>query len=473
MAAEKNTPTSGQSGLTPKQLAEQARAESEAAERRRERTIRIVGGLVVLLVVGGLLAVGFLAGRDNGATGTSTPTPTADPSAALPTGVSSDTYGVKYGSGWTSADEAKLPTLEIWEDFQCPACKQVEAASGAQIQELADAGKVKLLYRPATFLDVSLAADNQANGNPNSSARSTSAWGCAIDAGKTGEYHTAVFDIQPADEGVGFSDQQLIDLGTTVGHRRGGPGHVHQVRPGRHLPRLGGEQQPAVPRRQRRWDPDRLPQRRGAQRLRPCRRRGPHPEDRRRDRQVTGALATSIPSPDQSVWHLGPLPLRAYALCILVGIFVAMWVGDRRWVARGGNKGLVYDVAVWAVPFGIVGARLYHVLTDWTTYFGPGGSGLRGAVSIWEGGLAIWGAIALGAVGAWIGCRRHGVPLPPFVDALAVGVPLAQAIGRLGNWFNQELFGRPTDVAVGPGDRPGEPPGRLRAVRHLPPDVPV
>jgi len=128
-----------------------------------------------------------------------------------------ENFGVPYGTGWTSADEAKLPTLEIWEDFQCPACKQVEAASGAQIQALADEGKVKLLYRPATFLDASLAADNQANGNPNSSARATSAWGCAIDSGKTGEYHSAVFDIQPAKEGVGYSDQQLIDLGTTVG----------------------------------------------------------------------------------------------------------------------------------------------------------------------------------------------------------------------------------------------------------------
>jgi prolipoprotein diacylglyceryl transferase len=164
---------------------------------------------------------------------------------------------------------------------------------------------------------------------------------------------------------------------------------------------------------------------------------------------VIGALATSIPSPDQSVWYLGPLPLRAYALCILVGIFVAMWVGDRRWVARGGEKGLVYDVAVWAVLFGIIGGRLYHVLTDWPTYFGAGGSGLRGAIAIWEGGLGIWGAIALGTVGAWIGCRRHGVPLPPFTDALAVGVPLAQAIGRLGNWFNQELFGGPTDLPWG------------------------
>jgi prolipoprotein diacylglyceryl transferase len=164
---------------------------------------------------------------------------------------------------------------------------------------------------------------------------------------------------------------------------------------------------------------------------------------------VIGALATSIPSPDQSVWHLGPLPIRAYALCILVGIFVAMWVGDRRWVARGGERGLVYDVAVWAVPLGIIGGRLYHVLTDWPTYFGDGGSGVGGAIAIWQGGLGIWGAIALGTVGAWIGCRRHGVPLPPFTDALAVGVPLAQAIGRFGNWFNQELFGKPTDLPWG------------------------
>ena len=170
------------------------------------------------------------------------------------------------------------------------------------------------------------------------------------------------------------------------------------------------------------------------------------------------ALATSIPSPDQSVWYLGPVPLRAYALCILAGIFVAMWVGDRRWVARGGERGLVYDVAVWAVPFGIIGGRLYHVATDWQLYFGTGGSGLAGAVRIWDGGLGIWGAIALGAVGAWIGCRRQGVPLPPFADAVAVGIPLAQALGRIGNWFNQELFGRPTDLPwaleIDPVNRP-------------------
>jgi protein-disulfide isomerase len=217
MAAKKTTPGTGQSGLSPKELAAQARAETEAAERRRERTIRIVGGIVVLLIVGGLVAIGFFAGRDSGGPSTSTSAPTPDPNAALPTGVSATNYGVPYGTGWTSADEAKLPTLEIWEDFQCPACAQVEAIAGADIKALADAGKVKLLFRPAIFLDAGLAADNQANGNPNSSARATNAFGCAVDAQRTGEYHSGIFDIQPTDEGVGFSDQQLIELGSTVG----------------------------------------------------------------------------------------------------------------------------------------------------------------------------------------------------------------------------------------------------------------
>ncbi len=214
MAAEKDKP---KSGMTPKQLADQARAETEAAERRRERLIRIVGGIVVLLIVGGLLAVGFFAGQDDNTANGGTPAPTADPNAALPTGVTAPTYGVPYGAGWTSADEAKLPTLEIWEDFQCPACAQVEAASADGIKALADEGRVKLLYRPATFLDNGLTQPNAANGNPNSSARATSAWGCAVDADRTAEYHSAIFAIQPAEEGVGFSDQQLIDLGTTVG----------------------------------------------------------------------------------------------------------------------------------------------------------------------------------------------------------------------------------------------------------------
>lgn len=159
------------------------------------------------------------------------------------------------------------------------------------------------------------------------------------------------------------------------------------------------------------------------------------------------ALApASIPSPDQSIWHLGPLPLRAYALCILAGIFVAIWLGERRWEQRGGERGTVSDVAMWAVPFGIIGGRLYHVLTDWDSYFGENGLGFVAALQVWRGGLGIWGAIALGAVGSWIGCRRKGVPFLAFADAVAPGVALAQAIGRWGNWFNQELFGKPTDL---------------------------
>ena len=170
-----------------------------------------------------------------------------------------------------------------------------------------------------------------------------------------------------------------------------------------------------------------------------------------------GALLASIPSPERGVWALGPVPIRAYALCILAGILVAVWVGERRWVARGGAPGTVGDVAVWAVPFGVLGGRLYHVLSSPDAYFGPGGDPLA-ALAVWRGGLGIWGAIALGGVGAWIGCRRRGVPLPPFGDAVAPGVALAQAIGRFGNWFNQELYGRPTDLPwaleIDPAHRP-------------------
>lgn len=160
-------------------------------------------------------------------------------------------------------------------------------------------------------------------------------------------------------------------------------------------------------------------------------------------------LPTFFPSPPQGVWHLGPLPIRAYALCIIAGIIVALMITDRRWAARGGERGVVYDIALWVVPFGLVGGRLYHVITDWPTYFGHGGVGFIAALQVWEGGLGIWGAVALGAVGAWIGCRRHGIPLPTFADAVAPGLVLAQAIGRLGNYFNQELYGRETTVPWG------------------------
>ena len=162
---------------------------------------------------------------------------------------------------------------------------------------------------------------------------------------------------------------------------------------------------------------------------------------------LSTALA-AIPSPPRGVWEIGPIPIRAYALCIIAGIAIALWWGERRLVARGGRPGTVLDVAVWAIPFGLVGGRLYHVATDWHVYFGPGGDPL-GALAIWNGGLGIWGAVALGGVGAWIGCRRHGVPLPVFADAVAPGIVVAQAVGRLGNWFNQELYGGPTTLPWG------------------------
>jgi prolipoprotein diacylglyceryl transferase len=168
-------------------------------------------------------------------------------------------------------------------------------------------------------------------------------------------------------------------------------------------------------------------------------------------------LLASFPSPAEGVWHLGPLPVRAYALCIIAGIGVALWLGERRWSARGGRRGDVTEIATWMVPFGIIGGRIYHVVSSPQAYFGDGGEPVK-ALYIWEGGLGIWGAIALGGVGAWIGCRRRGIPLPAFADALAPGIVLAQALGRLGNYFNQELFGRPTDlpwaVEIDPAFRP-------------------
>ncbi|MFG1797271.1 prolipoprotein diacylglyceryl transferase [Nocardia sp. NPDC049149] len=155
-----------------------------------------------------------------------------------------------------------------------------------------------------------------------------------------------------------------------------------------------------------------------------------------------------IPSPPQGVWHIGPFPLRAYALCIILGIIVAIWWGERRWRDRGGQPGAILDVAMFAVPFGLVGGRLYHVATDWQKYFGADGDP-KAALEIWNGGLGIWGAVALGGVGAWIGCRVYRIPLPALGDAIAPPILLAQAIGRLGNYFNQELYGRTTELPWG------------------------
>jgi len=164
-----------------------------------------------------------------------------------------------------------------------------------------------------------------------------------------------------------------------------------------------------------------------------------------------------LPSPSEGVWHLGPIPIRAYALCIILGVIAAVWFGERRFEARGGRRGQVADIALWAVPFGLVGARLYHVITDHDLYFGSGRNPLH-ALEIWNGGLGIWGAIAGGAVGAAIGCRRTGIRMTVMADALAPALLLAQAIGRWGNYFNQELFGKPTTLPWGleisPSHRP-------------------
>ncbi|MGW2633995.1 prolipoprotein diacylglyceryl transferase [Streptomyces chattanoogensis] len=172
-----------------------------------------------------------------------------------------------------------------------------------------------------------------------------------------------------------------------------------------------------------------------------------------------------IPSPSVGVVHLGPVPLRGYAFCIIIGVFVGVWLGNKRWIQRGGRSGTVADIAVWAVPFGLVGGRLYHVITTPEPYFGEDGH-LIDALKVWQGGLGIWGAVALGAVGAWIGCRRRGIPLPAYADALAPGLAIGQAIGRWGNWFNQELYGKPTDLPWALEISPDPAIGRIGGTYH-------
>lgn len=159
-------------------------------------------------------------------------------------------------------------------------------------------------------------------------------------------------------------------------------------------------------------------------------------------------VPASIPSPDVSSIQLGPFQIHFYALFILAGIAVAVALTSRRLTARGGAAGTVLDIALWAVPFGIIGGRLYHVVTHPTDYFFPGAD-LWKTLYVWEGGLAIFGAILFGSLGAYIACRRAGLRFLSFADALAPGMLLAQAFGRLGNYFNQELFGTPTTLPWG------------------------
>ena len=174
----------------------------------------------------------------------------------------------------------------------------------------------------------------------------------------------------------------------------------------------------------------------------------------------------SIPSPSYDFqqfdipfgqWLHGILPfipenqvlsIRAYALAILVGIVFAVWLTQRRLTARGAQKGVVLDIAIWAVPLGIIGARVFHVLTHPDDYFGPG-KDLWEIIRIDHGGIAIFGALIGGAIGVWIGCRFTGLRFSAFADALAPGLLIAQAFGRLGNWFNHELYGLPTNLPWG------------------------
>ncbi|MCU1671964.1 MAG: prolipoprotein diacylglyceryl transferase [Frankiales bacterium] len=152
-----------------------------------------------------------------------------------------------------------------------------------------------------------------------------------------------------------------------------------------------------------------------------------------------------LPSPSQGVWHLGPVPLRGYALCIILGIIAAVVIGERRWVARGGRKGAVGDVAGIAVPFGLLGARIYHVITSPAQYLDHPVE----ALYVWRGGLGIPGGILGGVLAGIVVCRRRGYSPGALADSIAPAVPVAQAIGRVGNWFNQELFGKPTTLPWG------------------------
>src|SRR3954454_14381747 len=150
----------------------------------------------------------------------------------------------------------------------------------------------------------------------------------------------------------------------------------------------------------------------------------------------------SIPSPHTGVIHVGGLTIHMYGLMLLLGIAACVWLTGIRWTRQGGDWDLVLRTAVWGVAFGILGARLYHDLTSWDevphTWWGW--------LAVWQGGLGIWGGIALGALAGSVVVRRAGYRARDMLDAVAPGLLLAQAIGRIGNWWNQELFGKPTDL---------------------------
>lgn len=186
-----------------------ARAEQVAKEKRRERTVRIIGAVGVIVAVLAIIGVAVFASRsgDSSANG-GTPMPAPDPNAAIPTGVYGADGVVPWGVPVGNAPET-APLLEIWEDFQCPACGSLEELNGAGIQSLGQDGKVRLVWRPTAFLDNNL-------GN-NSSAAAINAFGCAIDAGKTVEYHDAIFANQPTVEGEGWTNEQFVSFAEQAG----------------------------------------------------------------------------------------------------------------------------------------------------------------------------------------------------------------------------------------------------------------
>jgi prolipoprotein diacylglyceryl transferase len=167
----------------------------------------------------------------------------------------------------------------------------------------------------------------------------------------------------------------------------------------------------------------------------------------------------SIPSPSANGFHIGPLFVHAYGLAYVVAVAAAVTITRRRWEAHGGDREVVYDAALWGFPAGIVGARVYFIVTSWNQvpahWWGP--------FAIWKGGLGIWGGIAVGTLVVLWRLRRAGLAIAPALDAAAPGLLVAQAIGRVGNYFNQELFGGPTNL-----------PWALRIdVAHTPPGYPI
>lgn len=154
-----------------------------------------------------------------------------------------------------------------------------------------------------------------------------------------------------------------------------------------------------------------------------------------------------IPSPSISIFQLGPVTIHIYALCLIAGIIAAWMIGSRRWLARGGTMDSFETVLLWAIPIGIVGARIYHVLTHLGDYFGPAAE--KHWWAIWEGGIAIYGAIGAGALAAWVVARHRKIAFAALADSLAPGIAVGQALGRFGNWFNQELYGLPTTLPWG------------------------